>query len=90
MDQPEAQAPTAAIAPDVRPVTSPNGDSPAQMDAQLMEALSDILADALLADLEAEMEEEHAVAVATAESPTGIGSRTEHLVATSPRTSDAA
>jgi hypothetical protein len=50
------------------------------MDAQLLEALADILADALLADLETE--EEHAVAVATAESPTGIGSRIEQLVAT--------
>jgi hypothetical protein len=45
------------------------------MDAHLMDALADILADAILADLEAEMEEEQAVAVATAESPTGIGSR---------------
>ncbi len=57
------------------------------MNANLMEALADILADALLADLETEMEEEHAVAVATAESPTGIGSRKdqdEHLAVSSP------
>jgi hypothetical protein len=47
------------------------------MDAQLMEALGDILADALLADLETEMEEEHALAVASAESPRGIGSQTD-------------
>jgi hypothetical protein len=52
------------------------------MDANLMAALADILADALLADLETEMEEEHALAVATAESPTGISSRTEHVIAT--------
>jgi hypothetical protein len=45
------------------------------MDAQLMEALGDILADALLADLETEMEEEHALAVASAESPRGNNSR---------------
>jgi hypothetical protein len=45
------------------------------MDAQLLDALADILADALLADLETEMEEEHAVAVATADSPRGTGSR---------------
>jgi hypothetical protein len=45
------------------------------MDAQLMEALGDILADALLADLETEMEEEHALTVASAESPRGISSR---------------
>jgi hypothetical protein len=60
------------------------------MDAHLMDALADILADAILADLEAEMEEEQGVAVATAESPTGIGSKAEQLVATSPRTPDAA
>ena len=60
------------------------------MDAQLMDAIAEILADALLADLEAEMQEEQAVAAATAESPRGIGSRTEPLVATSPRTPDAA
>jgi hypothetical protein len=47
------------------------------MDAQLMEALGDILADALLADLETEMEEEHALTVASAESPRGIGSRND-------------
>jgi hypothetical protein len=45
------------------------------MDAQLMEALAEILADALLADLEGEMEEEQIVAVTTAVSPRGIGSR---------------
>jgi hypothetical protein len=60
------------------------------MDAQLMEALSDIFADALLADLETEMEEEHALPVASAESPRGTGSQAERLVATSPRTPDAA
>jgi hypothetical protein len=69
--------------PDGCPVTSPEGDAPFAMDAQLMEALGDILADALLADLETEMEEEHALAVASAESPTGSGSRTEDLVAVS-------
>jgi hypothetical protein len=60
------------------------------MDAQLMEALAEILADALLADLEGEMEEEQIVAVTTAVSPTGTGSQAERLVATSPRTPDAA
>jgi hypothetical protein len=45
------------------------------MYAQLMEALAEILAGALLADLEAEIEAEQALAVATAESPRGIGSR---------------
>ena len=58
------------------------------MDAQLMEALAEILADALVADLEAE--EEHALAVGTAESPRGIGSRAEQLAAASTRTPDAA
>jgi hypothetical protein len=51
------------------------------MDAQLMEALTDILADALLADLESEVEQ--ALAVATAESPTGIGSQSEDVVVAS-------
>ena len=60
------------------------------MDAQLVEALSDILADALLADLESEMEEEQVVAVGTAESPTGFGSRTDQLVAVPSRAPDAA
>jgi hypothetical protein len=43
------------------------------MDSQLTDALADILANALLADIETE--EEQTLAVATAESPTGIGSR---------------
>jgi hypothetical protein len=60
------------------------------MDAQLMEALGDILADALLADLETEMEEEHALAVASAESPTGIGSRKDQLLAVSSLAPDVA
>jgi hypothetical protein len=60
------------------------------MDAHLMEALADVLADALLADLETEMEEVHALTVASAESPRGTGSEAERLVATSPRTPDAA
>jgi hypothetical protein len=38
-----------------------------------MDTLGEILADALLADLEAELEAEQAIAVATAESPRGIG-----------------
>ena len=58
------------------------------MDAQLMEALADILADALLADLETE--EEQAFAVATAESPRGIGSRENQPAPASTRTPDAA
>jgi hypothetical protein len=45
------------------------------MDSQLTDALADILANALLADIETEMEEEQAVAVSTAQSPTGIGRR---------------
>jgi hypothetical protein len=53
------------------------------MDAQLMEALAEILAGALLADLEAEIEAEQALAVATAESPRGTGSRTDEFVAVS-------
>jgi hypothetical protein len=60
------------------------------MDAQIMEALSDILADALLADLEAELEAEQAVTIASAESPRGIGSRVEHVNATTCTTPDAA
>jgi hypothetical protein len=62
------------------------------MDAQLMEALGDILADALLADLETEMEEEQIVAVATADSPRGIGSRKDEdeLLAASSLAPDAA
>jgi hypothetical protein len=60
------------------------------MDAHLMDALAEILADALLADLESEMEEEQTVAVATAVSPTGIGSRTSPLVAVSSLAPDAA
>jgi hypothetical protein len=56
----------------------------------LLDVLAGILADALLADLETEMEEEHRVAVATAGSPRGTGSQAERLVATSPRTPDAA
>jgi hypothetical protein len=43
------------------------------MDSQLTDALADILANALLADIETE--EEQTLAVATAESPRGIGSR---------------
>ncbi len=49
-----------------------------------MDALADILADALLVDLETEMAEEQAVTAATAESPTGIGSQKESLIASSP------
>jgi hypothetical protein len=60
------------------------------MDAHLMDALADILADAILADLEAEMEEEQGVAVSTAQSPTGIGSRKDQLLAVSSLAPDAA
>ncbi len=49
-----------------------------------MEALADILADALLADLETEMEQEQVVTAGTAETPTGIGSQMESLIASSP------
>jgi hypothetical protein len=60
------------------------------MDPQLLDALAEILADALLADLEKKMEEEQVVSVATAESPTGIGSRAERLAPISTPTPDAA
>jgi len=58
------------------------------MNAQLMEALADILANALIADLETEAEQ--SLAVTTAESLTGLGSRAEHRVATTTSAQDAA